>query len=119
MVQPLDYVEVARALVEGPRTEAALRTAVSRAYFGAFLLVREALVVKGVLPARRGVRDALDLVATLRARPGYRLLGDMVDELRLLRAHADFDHPRTLGMTEARRALTLARCIAERVSQGR
>ncbi|MBI4497884.1 MAG: HEPN domain-containing protein [Chloroflexi bacterium] len=118
-MDPLDYLGVARALAEGVHGEAELRTAVNRAYVGALLVLREALVAKGWLPARRSPRDPQEMVTMLRSRPGYRLVGDMLDELRLLRIHADYEHGRPLGLAEARRALALAEQVARRVPGSR
>ncbi len=118
-MDPQGFIALAQQLAAGNPSEAALRTAVERAYYGAFLALRDVMVVKGWVPEHRTIRDPLDLVTTLRSRPGYRFLSDLLDELRMLRNRADYELQRPFGLEEARRAITLAQELLQRLPAGR
>jgi len=84
----------------------------------ALLVAGEAVGGNGLLVVRRPRRDLPETVSALRSRRGYRVLGVMMDVLRLLRNHADYELQRPLGLAEARRAVMLARHVAQRISNG-
>jgi len=67
--------------------EVAIRTAISRTYYAAHLLARDALVKKGWTPPRGEVHGAV--LAELRRRNKMRLAGDLA-KLQRLRNHADY-----------------------------
>ena len=72
----------------GARTdEVAIRTAISRTYYAAHLLAREALFKKGWSPPYGEVHGAV--LAELRKRNKTRLAGDLAT-LQRLRNHADY-----------------------------
>ncbi len=67
--------------------EAAIRTSISRTYYAAHLMTREALVRKGWSPPKGGAHEAV--LRELRGRHKMRLAGDL-NKLRRLREHADY-----------------------------
>lgn len=82
---PLAFLELARELADGNPGEAALRTAIGRAYYGLFLTAREKTNTRGTNRVHARV------VETVRSRTGFRAAGEQLDALRRLRTVADYD----------------------------
>lgn len=84
------FVEFARRLAtEMPDDEAAMRSAVSRAYFGAFCHVKEYAEEKlGFLPGKEA-DDHGKLRSILKGR--FSVVGQRLQQLRELRNTADYD----------------------------
>jgi uncharacterized protein (UPF0332 family) len=71
-----------------PNDEASLRTAVSRVYYAGHLLAVQRLMQKGWKPKGTGA-DHRGVIRELRARR-TRNLGDRLEQLLILREHADY-----------------------------
>ena len=82
---PLDYLALAEEL--GSNTgEEKLRTAVSRAYYAAFLIAR------GRLQIGSKTRDVhREVIDSLKKKAGYTMVGNELDRLRKLRNTADYE----------------------------
>ena len=84
------FYQIAEQIVEANKSEAALRTAVGRLYYAAFLKARQVLY-RGVVPRRliKKKRGEHAVIAeNLRARNW--VLGTQYDTLRELRVQADY-----------------------------
>lgn len=81
---PQDIVTLAYMLGSGT-DEASYRSAVSRAYYGVFLIAREHLRVR----AKRGENIHGKVVQELRMRDNT--IGNQLDKMRKLRNQADYD----------------------------
>lgn len=80
---PREFLEVADSMASQGRSEAALRTAVGRAYYAAFLRARDMLGVRGRRRVKKRVIDEL--------KKQDRHAGDQLDKLEELRDYADYD----------------------------
>lgn len=82
-LEPLAFLRVAQELArEGD--EAALRTAIGRAYYALFLMARD----KTGVTSTRAVHT--EVIWAVRKRPGARAIVDQLDALRRLRIIADY-----------------------------
>lgn len=81
---PLEFLVLART-VANRGDEVGFRTGIGRAYYALFLLARTKL------HARPGRNVHTEVIRAVRARPGYRAAGDQLDQLRRLRAVADYE----------------------------
>jgi len=81
---PRLLIALARELASAGATEAGLRSAVNRAYYGVFLLAR----VKAHLTGTETVHGWT--IAAIKAKPGFWATGVLLDELRRLRVEADY-----------------------------
>ncbi|MBI3801373.1 MAG: hypothetical protein HY268_30920 [Deltaproteobacteria bacterium] len=82
-LDPLTFLRVAQELAR-QRDEAALRTAIGRAYYALFLVARD----KTGVTSTRAVHT--EVIRAVRKRPGYRAVADQFDALRRLRVVADY-----------------------------
>ncbi len=112
-----DYVELAKRLI-GTRHEASERSAISRAYYGAFNLSRR-WVETNVAPvsrfrAHQQVWDTLKKAdrATPESAEKWELVGDLGRSLRALRNLADYEDDVPDLEVEARGAIGSAEQIA-------
>jgi hypothetical protein len=80
---PLAFLRVAQELAR-QEDEAALRTAIGRAYYALFLSARD----KTGVTSPRAVHT--EVIRAVRKRPGHRALADQLDALRRLRVVADY-----------------------------
>ena len=80
---PLELLGVAESIAERDSSEASLRTAVNRTYYGVMLAVREELGVAG------GRHSHIRIIQALRERD--RRAGDQLRRLMHLRVLADYD----------------------------
>jgi uncharacterized protein (UPF0332 family) len=103
---PLRWLELAAEL--GLRDdEAALRTAVGRAYYAVWLATLASLVISGRYESREGREDHRGVIRALRAnRRGA--AANHLQELARLRETADYEQEAAVGSVQARRALELA-----------
>ena len=112
---PVDFLKIADELALRP-DEASHRTAISRAYYGAFLLTRERLLL--IIPALVKYRLSPEihraLVVELRRR-GRRDIADRLRELRRMRNISDYDISTKVAQADARYAIELANIIISRV----
>lgn len=82
--RPELFLDLARELAQQPATEARLRTAVSRAYYAAFLTARDRLRIQG-----EGHQPVLHAARTV-----HRPTGEKLSALFRFRILADYDlHP--------------------------
>ena len=105
---PLDPLRVAEFLVERDSSEASLRTAVSRTYYGVLLAVTDSLGVS------RGRNIHSRAIGALRRRDQY--AGERLRRLMLLRILADYElEVQDPLRTNWRRNYRLARSFADLV----
>ena len=105
---PLDLLRVAEFLAERDSSEASLRTAVSRTYYGVLLAVTDSLGVS------RGRSIHARAIGALRRRDQY--AGEQLRSLMNLRVLADYDlDVRDPLRTNWRRNYRLARSFADLV----
>ena len=103
---PLDLLRVAEFLAERDSSEASLRTAVSRTYYGVMLNARETFGVVG------GRHSHNRIIQALRRRDRY--AGDQLHQLKDLRVLADYDlDVRDPLRTNWRRNYRLAQSFAD------
>lgn len=79
---PAQFLEVARSLASAPSDEPRLRTAVSRAYYAMFLMVRD----KAHLTGKDSVHERAKIAVAGRSSAA----GGTFQTLRELRTHADY-----------------------------
>ena len=111
MFDPLDFLKLANELVYS-KDEAKLRTAISRAYYSAFLSCREWLRFKGW----RLYNDARDHVAVKKGLKRYigRKVSDKLNYLyRKLRGDADYELTKVIHKQTAIKAIKLANIIVD------
>jgi len=85
-LDPLEFFNVAKQVAQAG-SEAALRTAVGRTYYAAFLVARERTGIR----KRKGRKSVHQLVIDkIRKREGYKTTGDALDDLFWLRIQADY-----------------------------
>ncbi|MDZ7728595.1 MAG: hypothetical protein U5Q44_10615 [Dehalococcoidia bacterium] len=112
MIEPGALLAYARELSADER-EVAQRTAVSRAYYAAFLQLRQSALDASSLPGQRTAADHYRLqrllkdVAHLRTQHVCRWL-------RELRNQADYDLAEAFGLRSSRTALALAQTLIAR-----
>lgn len=82
-----EYLTLATELAERSEQEAALRTAISRAYYAVFCTARARLAEPSLGTAHRGVWDAYRNAGDRNRRS----IGNRGDRLRRLRQRADYD----------------------------
>ena len=82
-LEPLTFLRVAEELAH-KGDEAALRTAIGRAYYALFLMARD----KTGVTSTRAVH--MEVIRAVRKRPGARATADQLDTLRRLRVIADY-----------------------------
>jgi hypothetical protein len=85
---PEDFHKLAVLLAQNQPSEAAIRTAISRAYYACHLLGRQRLMRLGWEPKGKG-DDHGGVIRELKSRR-TRPLGDQLDLLREHREHADY-----------------------------
>ena len=81
---PRLLIALARELAGTGATEARLRSAVNRAYYGVFLLAR----AKAHLTGAETVHGRT--ISAVKAKPGFWATGVLLDEMRRLRVEADY-----------------------------
>ena len=105
---PLDLLRVAEFLAERDSSEASLRTAVSRTYYGVMLSARETFGVVG------GRHSHNRIIQALRRRDRY--AGDQLHQLKDLRVLADYElEVQDPLRTNWRRNYRMARSFADSV----
>jgi len=116
-MRPFDwflYLDVAKALAQTP-SEARLRSAVSRAYYGVFGAIRARLTTAGFRPSRQG-RAHSEVITWLRqSGQEERQVGNELDRLRLERNEADYNALTDFTLSRAKSALRKADWIETRV----
>lgn len=115
MFEPREFFHLAQELARQGDREAATRTAVSRAYYGAFLQAEIWLQTQGVAFSRTG-RD--HQIAVRELRKISRFAGDALQSLRLSRNAADYDLQAAVLDQDARLALLMASIIMQRTDLG-
>lgn len=111
---PQDFLGLAAALsADTNARQAELRSAISRAYYGAFLLAKERLAQQRLMTPSGTGRDHLTTISTLRSR--NRRAGDELDKLRLNRNTADYQLAAVITHAQATQALSSARTIVSRL----
>ncbi len=87
------FVDFARRLAqELPDDEAAMRSAVSRAYFGAFCHAKKYAVEKLGFHPGGEADDHGKLRAFIKTKPKFSVVGNRLQTLRELRNTADYNH---------------------------
>ena len=106
-----DFLQVAQKLIQGTATEGALRSAISRSYYSAFLHAREYCWLNGLRIDKSG--RAHDQVRLSLSSRGQQHLAANLRDLHALRKNADYDipFPRPNLQAEAGKAVHLARKI--------
>lgn len=106
--EPVQFYELASALYhDQPDNEAARRTVVSRAYYGAFLAAREC---SGVTTTTASVHEAV--IRQFHERRQTKV-ANRLGELRKLRNEADYDLRTTVTSLQAGKALERALGLLE------
>ena len=108
-IEPTEFVDLGRSLVEESGGEPTLRTGVGRIYYGLFLGLRDALNV------RARTREAHDDVATQLGRRTKRATAQKYRELKDLRELADYEPSEGQWDRKAVKALRLYEDIMEEV----
>ena len=103
---PIEFLQVAEHLRLG-KTEGEWRSAISRAYYAAFLQAREVLLANRAISLTATGQDHAAVIRAILARNRSR--GTSIDRLRVLRNHADYDVNRRTQEVDAIDAVTLAR----------
>lgn len=103
------YLDLARELAQRGSDEAALRTAVSRAYYAVFCSARDLLASEGSFPPR-GLPVHKWVWDEFKSHPdaGRQLVGSTADGLRRARSFADYEGQATGWDTKARVAIATA-----------
>ncbi len=108
MFDPLDFLKLANDLVYS-KDEAKLRTAISRAYYSAFLYCREWLRSKG-WPLYGDGRDHNEVQMGLKKYIG-RKASDKLSSLRRLRGDADYELTKVVDKQVVIKAIRLANVV--------
>lgn len=112
MFNPLDFLEFAEELKFSVEDEAKIRTAISRAYYSAFLKTREWLRAKE-WPVYGDARDHREVPNGLRSFLG-RSASDKLGRLRRCRGDADYNLTKSLIEKDVNYAITLAQTVIKR-----
>ena len=111
---PEGFLEVARSLAHKTNpTEAELRTAVGRAYYGVFLQAREVLAATGEITPTWTPDDHPLVVGALRKRRGPS--GNQLHKLRRARNQDDYHLTRTRTQASAQQLVTTADLVSSRL----
>jgi len=113
--QPFDPNEflILAARLSQATAQAELRSAVSRAYYAAFLHAREVLGASGeVVPTGTG-RDHGLVLRALRARGGG--TANLLGRLRAQRGYVDYDLAVPIGQIETQRLVRIAQRVYDRL----
>jgi len=106
MFDPRDFILLAKSLAAEGASEADVRTAISRAYYGSFLLARS----QTRLDDLRGPEVHRLVLESL-----YRLelphLATRLHTLRTMRNEADYDTTKTITPVSARKSIRLAELV--------
>lgn len=110
MFNPLDFLDFVKDLTISNHEEAKVRTIISRAYYAAFLVMREWLKTKGY-KFPKGRKESLNhenVQNFLFLETQQRGPKDRLHMLRQLRNDADYDLNKQLSSTHVQKAITLA-----------
>ena len=114
LFDPEGFLEIARSLAHKTNaTEAELRTAVGRAYYGVFLQAREVLAAAGEITPTGTQVDHQSVVGALRSRGGSS--GNQLHKLRRARNQDDYHLRRTRTQASAQQLVTTADLISSRL----
>jgi len=114
LFDPEGFLEIARSLAHKTNaTEAELRTAVGRAYYGVFLQAREALAATGEITPTGTRDDHKIVVKALRNRRGPS--GNQLRKLRGARNQDDYHLRRTRTQASAQQMVMTADLISSRL----
>ena len=110
-----EYINLAEELVEFS-DEAKLRTAISRAYYGAFCLARNKKGLKSYKP-QKGENIHWKVINEYKRSPDYneKFVGNTLDKLRKNRNDADYDEDRTIDFRLAQRVLIKAKQVLDKL----
>lgn len=112
---PLGFLTLAEQLVnDSAAAEAHYRSALSRAYYGLFLLARERLAAKGLFVPLTSGEDHRDVITRLRSMS--QRTGDQLDSLRTNRNRADYNLAIHISLRHARQAIGLAKALEANLS---
>jgi uncharacterized protein (UPF0332 family) len=109
----LHYTEIAHRLAESPfidYQEACYRSAISRAYYGAFCLCRDRAALKNYIPASEtDLPTHKKVIQTYKGSPHKKEknLGRTLDELRRLRNRADYEGEKEIKTNDVKRAILM------------
>jgi len=98
---PLDFVQLGRQLGSRVSDEASIRTAISRAYYGVFLLARE----------RTGTRSRSKVHERVEKKVGVKIgtrAAHQFNSFRVLRCQADYDLSPSMTARHWQRAESIA-----------
>lgn len=112
MFNPLDFLKLAEELKLSVEDEAKIRTAISRAYYAAFLKAREWLRAKE-WPVYGDARDHREVPNGLRRQVG-KSASDNLGFLRRRRNNADYDLIKSLIEKDVNYAISLAQTVIKR-----
>jgi hypothetical protein len=119
-MRPVAFLEFAVSCAAGSPSEAALRSAISRAYYAAWLQARaylreQEIALIAVAPGGRrlgGHEQVIETLALIDARDARRMRSRL-NNLRRLRSRADYDLEDAVILTRSGNAITLAQAIIE------
>jgi len=112
MFNPIEFLDLARGLLRLSDGEGKIRTAIGRAYYGSFLIARDAVGINEKTPeVHRRVVSVL-----YRRNP---VIANKLHLLRRQRNFADYDTRITLSVTDAENAIVLAEAVIDEVSSWR
>src|SRR4051794_2044477 len=119
MIRPSDFLDLADALARGV-LEAEWRTAVSRAYYGAFHEARELLLaLRFRVPRAAQAHAYLWLRLSNTGDAQVNLAGSELSALHGERNRADYDSHQTVARAEAQRAAAIGRQVVHWLTQAR
>ncbi|ADU96180.1 hypothetical protein [Thermovibrio ammonificans] len=122
MFDPKEFIELARELAKAGSPEAKLRSAISRAYYGCFLIAREKLAAclsnKELKRLHSGEAHAL-VIKTLLFSENARLraMGNMLWELRGSRNDSDYNLNLTLSPKASATAVLLGEMLYREIEK--
>ena len=95
-IQPVDFIDLARSMLEPNSPEPVLRTVIGRYYYGAFLLARERAGLHSQSP---GIHK--DVIAHFKRNPATKVIGNQLDNIFKIRKTADYDLDVNISYKEA------------------